>query len=163
KSGGAYLPPAVTPSGTPVWLVSQEKPRPARPNTDALGESLRSSLRSIIAGLTDPNVRARIEAGGGLGARGTPARAGLPAPGRPPGRPGPVRALGRRAYAGPAGAADARTGRAGRRPPAERRRPRRRGRRRQRPRTLRPRGPRRRGAARPPRQRRRRRHPHRRD
>jgi HEAT repeat protein len=64
KAGGAYLPPAVTPSGVPVWLVAQEKDKPAaaRPNTEVPGAAIQSTLPAVVAGLSDPNVRARLAA-----------------------------------------------------------------------------------------------------
>jgi HEAT repeat protein len=62
---GVFLPPAVTPSGVPVWLVTDEKDKPAaaaKPAADVTGKELLTALPKIIAGLKDPNVRARLGA-----------------------------------------------------------------------------------------------------
>lgn len=73
KSGGAFLPSGVTPSGTPILLVAEEKdklvadekdkPAPARPSgPDTFSAQLNSTLPAVVAGLRDPNVRARLGA-----------------------------------------------------------------------------------------------------
>jgi HEAT repeat protein len=65
KSGGVFLPPAVTPTGVPVWLVNDEKDKQApaaKPPADVTGKELQTALPKIVAGLRDPNVRARLAA-----------------------------------------------------------------------------------------------------
>jgi HEAT repeat protein len=64
KNGGVFLPPAVTPSGVPVWLVGDEKDKPAqaKPAADVTGKELQAALPKLVAGLKDPNVRARLGA-----------------------------------------------------------------------------------------------------
>ncbi len=78
---GLLLPPPRPAWDVPTRLVAQakEQPRPARPGTDALGEGLRSSLGSIVAGLTDRNVRGRLEAVEVLENMGTDAAPAIPA------------------------------------------------------------------------------------
>jgi HEAT repeat protein len=75
KSGGAFLPPRL-----PIVFVAQEKDKPAaKGGSDNLGPGLRAALPSMIAGLSDPNVRSRIEAVGVLESMGADAAPAIPA------------------------------------------------------------------------------------
>jgi HEAT repeat protein len=79
KTDGAFLP---GPNGAPVVLVAQEKEKPApaaKPGPELLGASLHSALPDVVAGLSDPNVRARIEAVGVLDSMGADAAPAIPA------------------------------------------------------------------------------------
>ncbi len=81
-SGGAFLPPALPASGAPVILTAQERerPAPARAGGDPLAGLMRAALPAAVAGLSDPNVRARIEAVEvleAMGADAAPATAAL--------------------------------------------------------------------------------------
>jgi HEAT repeat protein len=81
KTGGAFLPSGVTPSGVPILLVAEEKENQGtdKPNADPLGTELRSTLPAVIAGLKDPNVRARIGAVEVLETMGPEAAPAIPA------------------------------------------------------------------------------------
>jgi HEAT repeat protein len=78
---GAFLPSGVTPSGVPIHLVAQEKNKAGADNTSAEGPgaALRATLPAVIAGLKDPNVRARLGAAEVLETMGTDAIPAIPA------------------------------------------------------------------------------------
>jgi HEAT repeat protein len=79
--GGAFLPSGITPSGVPIVLVAQEKEKaaPDKPNAAAPGAGLQSTLPAVVAGLKDPNIRARLGAVEVLENMGTDAAPAIPA------------------------------------------------------------------------------------
>jgi hypothetical protein len=128
KPGGTTLAPGRTPSGVPVLLVAEEKerpPQPAKPDNDPLARGLQSSLRSIVAGLTDRNVRGRIGAVEVLETMGTEAAPAIPALVERLSDPDRFVRWAEGPDPRPARAAPARPGGPGRRPASQRRRPRR--------------------------------------
>jgi HEAT repeat protein len=62
--GGVYLPPALPATKVPVHLVADEKAKAGAGKSDAaiVGKDLRTALPTVVAGLRDPNVRARLGA-----------------------------------------------------------------------------------------------------